>query len=601
MAIQGDEAGAGPVESAAEKVSPSPAAATIGPGGTGGEAPANFAAGHKAVQRAVMIVCVVAIVFLCGQILMFGYGRDQSIYAMVADAILRGKMPYRDAWDFKPPGIFVIYGISRLFFGPAQVGIRVIEVAGLLATCVALVRLSERFFRSRMAGFLAAALAVLAHAQLDFWHTAQPESFGGYLTVFAILLAARTPEEPVASKRAVYFAGVLFGLTGLLKPPLAGGGALLALYLAHREWHSFVAADTVSVSTSGDRSGAKPAGSTGARWIAAARPALWITLGGATPMVLCALWFAARGALGDLYQVLFVFTPHYTKLGWEGSSVGGMFYWSFIEWLTSYCSALSIGVLCALGFGVDRREKPFTLFVAGIIAMHLVGVTMQAKFFPYHYGATWPLTALLAGVGFEKLRVRLAPRGAFGAAAFVVIVVLSCFGRSGTKDTEDAFMVRCKKRVGFLLGGLRDQEGIDRLATIADVSAGANRRVAAILREQVPADRPIFVWGFEPVIYDQSDRRPASRFLYNVPQRVGWSKGPMRATLLRDLAEHPPAAVVVEHRDVFPMVTGDAIDSADTLYDFWDFYVFLQKYRLYMKVEDLDVYLEKDAPTSPPP
>lgn len=531
----------------------------------------------KAVQRVLMGVCVAGILFLCVQILMFGYGRDQGIYAMVADAILRGKMPYRDAWDFKPPGIFVVYGLSRFLFGPSQVGIRILEVAGLLATCVALVRLSERFFRSRMAGFLAAGLAVLAHAQLDFWHTAQPESFGGYLTIFALLLATRAPEEPVASKRAVFFAGVLFGVTGLLKPPLAGGGALLALYLAHREWHSLPA-------TTPRRE----------RWIAAAKPTLWITLGGATPMVLCALWFAARGALGDLYQVLFVFTPHYTKLGWEGSTVGGMFYWSFIEWLTCYCSALSIGVLFALGFGMEPRQKPFAVLVAGVIAMHLVGVTMQAKFFPYHYGATWPLTALLAGAGFEKLRVYLSRRGALGVVAFVLIFAASCFGRSGTKDTEDSFMVRCKKRVGFLLGGLRDQQGIDRLATIADVSAGSNRRVAEILKEKVPADRPVFVWGFEPVIYDQADRRPASRFLYNVPQRVAWSKAPMRATLLRDLADHPPAAVVVEHRDVFPMVTGDAIDSADTLYDFWDFYVFLQKYKLYMKVEDLDIYLEKD-------
>ena len=92
------------------------------------------------------------------------------------------------------------------------------------------------------------------------------------------------------------------------------------------------------------------------------------------------------------------------------------------------------------------------------------------------------------------------------SAAFVAIVVLSCFGRSGTKDTEDSFMVRCKKRTAILLGGLRDQETLDRLATIADVNAGSNRKVGAILREHVPADRPVFVWGFEPVIYDEFAR-----------------------------------------------------------------------------------------------
>ena len=537
-------------------------------------------AGSHVVERALIGVCVAGIAFLCVQILMFGYGRDQGIYAMVADALVRGKMPYRDAWDFKPPGIFVVYAIARLFFGSSQVGIRVLEVVGLLGACWGLVRLSERFFNSRVAGFFAAALAALAHAQLDFWHTGQPESFGGYITIFALMLATPSPEKPVGTKRNIYLAGVLFGVAGLLKPPLAGGGALLALYLAHFEFH-----------------GAPKSMSLRERWMAAARPGLWVALGGATPMILCAMWFGARGALRDLYEVLFVFTPHYTKLGWEGSTIGGMFYWSFIEWLTCYCSALSIGVLFALGFGMEKRERPFAILVAGIIALHLVGVTMQAKFFPYHYGATWPLTALLAGVGFEKLRVRLTRMHKAGIAAFVLIFVASCFGRSGTKDTEDSFMVRCKKRVGFLMGGLRDQEGIDKLATIADVSAGANREVARILNAMTPPDRPVFVWGFEPVIYDQADRRPASRFLYNVPQRVQWAKAGMRATLLRDLAEHPPSAVVVEHRDVFPMVTGDAIDSADTMFDFWDFYVFLQKYKLYKTVEDMDIYLEKDAPS----
>src|SRR5262245_36577179 len=52
-------------------------------------------------ERALMGVCVLGIAFLCVQILMFGFGRDQGIYAMVADRLLRGKMPYRDAWDFK--------------------------------------------------------------------------------------------------------------------------------------------------------------------------------------------------------------------------------------------------------------------------------------------------------------------------------------------------------------------------------------------------------------------------------------------------------------------------------------------------------------------
>src|SRR5262245_45295118 len=97
------------------------------------------------VERGIIGLSVLAIAYLSFQILTFGYGRDQGIYSMVADSMLRGGMPYRDAWDFKPPGIFLVFALSRLLFGPSQIWIRVLEVLGLLAMCFAIVRLCERF------------------------------------------------------------------------------------------------------------------------------------------------------------------------------------------------------------------------------------------------------------------------------------------------------------------------------------------------------------------------------------------------------------------------------------------------------------------------
>ncbi len=550
-----------------------------------GEPPHGSATGpSERVDRIILVVSALLGIVFCFQILTFGYGRDQGIYAMVADAILSGKMPYRDAWDFKPPGIFVIYAIARFCFGNAQWGIRIFEVLGLLAMSAALVRLAERFWKSRAAGFLAAALALLSHAQLDFWHTAQPESFGGMLTVFAVYLCARRDDQEEPAPKIVFLAGILFGLTGLLKPPLAGGGAIVAVALGYQRFRNRT---NTSVPLK--------------KRLFSSASFVWImALGGALPIGLCAVWFWAKGALADLHAVLFVFTPYYTKLGWEGSSIGGMFYWSFIEWLTTYCSALSIGVLIALGFGAEKKERPFLGMLLGIIAIQLVGVTMQAKFFPYHYGATWPLTALIAAFGYEKLKLRLRVFERWGAAVFFAMLVIASLGRSATKDTPDSFMSRTRKRIVLLFGGFHDQATLDGLASIADVNAADNRRAAEIIKERTAPERPIFVWGFEPVIYDLSGRKPASRFLYNVPQRVSWSKETMRTTLLKDLTENPPSALVVEHHDVFPMVTGDTIDSADTLYDFWDFYVFMQKYELIEKAEDLDIYIEKPKAQATP-
>jgi hypothetical protein len=293
--------------------------------------------------------------------------------------------------------------------------------------------------------------------------------------------------------------------------------------------------------------------------------------------------------------VLFVFTPHYTKLGWEGETLSGMMYWGFTEWLCAYSSVTTTGVLLLLGFRPTKRERFGVFVLAGIIALHLAGVTMQGKFFPYHYGATWPVTGLLAGLGLWRVWERLAAwRSPLGASLFFLGLAAATFGRSATKDVPHSFLERCGERLRAFTTSPRDQAEIDRLASVADVNAAANRAVATFLRERTPADRTVFIWGFEPVIYDLADRTPSSRYLYDVPQRVAWAKAAQRETLMRDLAASPPAAIVVERRDVFPMVTGDAIDSNDTLQDFGALRgLLLDRYRLAETIEDFDVYLER--------
>src|SRR5258705_12155244 len=94
-------------------------------------------------DKVLIVVSVVAIIFFISQILMFRYGRDQGIFVMVSDAILHGRMPYRDAWDFKPPGIFFFFTLARFLFGSHQIGIRVVERAGLIASSFWMVKLAE--------------------------------------------------------------------------------------------------------------------------------------------------------------------------------------------------------------------------------------------------------------------------------------------------------------------------------------------------------------------------------------------------------------------------------------------------------------------------
>ncbi len=539
---------------------------------------------RDALTRALVVAAIAMIAYLYVNILMFRYGRDQGIYATVADSMLRGGMPYRDAWDFKPPGIYIIYAATRAALGSGQWAIRFVEVVGLTSLVGAFVILARRFFADARIGIIGGALGVLVHAELEFWHTAQPESFGGMLTAWAIVLATFEPspaDARGARKQLASWtlAGIVYGFCFLLKPPLGGGALVSAAFAA------------VAMNTK-QRGRPLPA-----RIRALASPFVCMGAGSALVIGACALWFVARGAWRELYDTLFVFTPRYTSLGWEGATVPGMVYLALEEWLVDLSSANAVGILAAFILApVALKEREGILHLLFVVAIQLVGVAMQGKFFPYHYGASVLLGSLIAGLGAFKLWQRAIAKGPLGVLAYTAVLPVVLYARSATRNTETDFLDRCLARQKLIFGGSdATRDAVDgRLYSVADVSYDADRRVADLLRRELSPDELAFVWGFEPMIYDLSERKPATRFIYDVPQRVAWFKDRARAELMADLDRHPPRAIVVEHRDVFPAVTGDAIDSADTLRRFPALDARIREgYALLTTIEDFDVYLRR--------
>lgn len=533
-------------------------------------------------ERALTVLGLAVIAAAAGLVLTFDHGRDQSIYALVARETLAGGAPYRDAFDFKPPGIFFVYAITRALFGTAMWGIRVVEVAAMLATALGLVRLAERWVKSRGVGILAAAISCQIHAQLDFWHTAQPETFGAPLTIWGLVLAGRAYDATSARSRrlALFGLGVLFGISGLMKPPLAGAGALVSVFLVAGEWFR-AKAESRNPSA-----------------LALLEPPLITAAGGGSPFVLTLAWFAAKGALGDLHEVLFIFTPHYTKVSWQNVSVLGMAYYGFQEWLTTYSSTLLAGLICLAIFGAKQDERKLVAVVLGAIFVHVAGIVMQGKFFPYHWGATFPLTSLLAALGIAKAWRAARARGAIVSVGFAIAGLVIASAKCPVPSFGDSFVIRSTARVRLLSTDLTDEQAAwDELASVADVNAGQNRAVAMYLREHTRPEDPVFVWGFECAIYDLAGRPLASRYIYNVPQRAAWSAEPMQAALMRDLAAHPPAAIVVEHNDVFRMVTGNDEDSARSLRTFPALEDLLEtEFDQAERIGDFDIYLRRSSP-----
>src|SRR6185436_17255185 len=97
-----------------------------------------------------------------------------------------------------------------------------------------------------------------------------------------------------------------------------------------------------------------------------------------------------------------------------------------------------------------------------------------------------------------------------------------------------------------------------------------------------------------------AERPPASRFIYDVPQRVSWERDRARSDLMRDLREHPPAAIVVQKNDVFGSVTGNNLESRDELPNFPALKALVDEhYAVVATVEDFEIYLRSPVPREP--
>lgn len=504
------------------------------------------------------------------------YGRDQGIYAVVADAMVHGKAPYKGSWDFKPPGIFLVYAIARLIFGEGVHAVRVLEALGYASLVYAFTIFSKRHVGDVRPGLLGGALAVLTHVQLEFWHTGQPESFAAILLAWA--LVAATWEPPVrdqATTKRLWLSwaavGALYTMASLLKPPL-GGGLLVSLgFVLVRERRRQATLDVRSL----------------------AAPVLAMVVGAVVPLALTAAYFASKHALADLHHTLFVFTPYYTKLGFRSEWFLGFVFLAIEQWTFTFSAFNVFGLAFLLAMPrLSEREGSGVAHVAGMISFQLVGVALQAKFFPYHYGASLPFAGLLAGWGFWKLWLWAKRFELFGLVGVAALIWLLHDARTATRDVEDGFWDRCRQRLRTVTDASIRVEVADHLYSVADVDAGENRRVAEWLAAHTKSDESAYIYGFEPAIYDLAKRRPATRYVYNVPQRVTWGREQARRVLMEDLAADKPAAIVVERRDVFPVVTGDNLDSAASLRTFPELQTLLnERYVFEERIGDFEIHV----------
>jgi len=516
-----------------------------------------------ALQKALLAIIAVA---LLAPMLLSPFGRDQGVFACAADVLRRGGALYRDYWDLKPPGVYYLYLLSFTAFGRTMLAPRLLDLIWTLSAAGVLAAVGARLLSPRTG--LSGALLFLACYALGYgyWHSAQADGFASLplaLAVLAMLAAERRRSWWLAAG-----CGALIGAAIVLKLTL---GLFLALPLI---------ASVVS---------------RGERWPLRLARASGYLAGCAAVVAGVALLLWRQGALRDLIEILFVWNSHYATIRSPAPALLVVAYqtWTFL-FGGQYLALKLIGLLAAIGAAdlvVRRGAAPEPLrpwLLPAWLAAMLVQVWIQGKYFQYHWLPVLPPLGLLAAQGmaalWRLLRQHVASAAAERAVAAggLAVLVLSVAG---------AYWNHFRPELRYAAGLVPASEFLGEFRDRSDFSISADLAVASYLTAHTARGTPIFIWGFEPIVYFLADRPPASRFISQQPLVAPWSPREWRRELIAALEERRPAYVLVVHNDAMPWVTMRPYDSATELAAFPELVALLARdYQPAVRIEDFDIW-----------
>ena len=288
---------------------------------------------------------------------------------LVAEA---GLVPYRDFFEFNPPGTVLLFSWLHQATGGAQPAIRLVDflvlAAIVAATCSALSRFGAR------AGIFAGASFTAAYLATGPLNNLQRE----FLCVLPLALSIALVFRAAAGGKEWLVCGLSAGLVFTVKPPLAICWLPLLVHAVRRA-----------------RGG-------GGGWSSYLRPPAFFAGGALPPLVLVLLWLDRNAALAPYLEIVREYYPLYTQLGFDGvlytGSMADLFERYVGKTLAVAAKPLAfpaiLGVAAALaskegkerstGTGGENGLAAQAAALGGVAVCALAYVPIGGKFWLYH-------------------------------------------------------------------------------------------------------------------------------------------------------------------------------------------------------------------------
>jgi hypothetical protein len=414
---------------------------------------------------------------------------DEGVFLYVARTIAEGGMPYRDVWDHKPPGVYLL---DLVAFANVW-GVFLLQAVALVAATW----LSYRALAGGGVGPYGAVFGTVAWLVAvprlfleDGLQTNFPEFYAVPLQFAALGLFADDEARRAPTWRTAAL-GALGAVAALLKPTVIGIWLAIALVLL------FTSA----------RSG---------RWSDLLRRTLFIAGPAFGVGLVMVAWLAIGGALGDAVDQVVRYNAAYSAFATPLDRADAI----ALGLRLTLPSGLALLALAGWGAAVSVPRPPIVLVAAVALPIELL-LASTGRAYHYYYLPWLPAMGALAGYLCSRLLTRFGPQ-------FSLVVLVA----SVSMAIVPALLV------GRLNGVHEDGAATEAATYIASVTTSADA---------------VLVWGSRAEVLVLADRRSPTRLVYQYAALAtrGYASPAMIDNLVNDLERDKPLLIIDASKDSF--------------------------------------------------
>jgi len=307
-------------------------------------------------------------------------GRDYGIFSYIGQQILLGKLPYKDAWDHKPPAIFYFDALGLWIGHGLRWGIWTIEFISLFAAILLSYILIKKSWGVLPALF--GTVIWLYGLNLTFQGGNSTEEFPlpfHFLALFLFLKLVESPDDLLAN----LLVGLTFGVGFLFRANNAAVETVVVLTLL-----------ALQVLKRNSR--------------VIFKQLVWMAIGALIPILGTVIYFWTQHLFNEMFAASILYNIAYSEAKFAGAPaiVAGLRALGIVGWIgvAGYVIALILLIR-------QWRTKPSPILLLLVIGAPLaVSVSDPAQRNYGHYFINWlPFIALLGGSIIHTIQSRLIP------------------------------------------------------------------------------------------------------------------------------------------------------------------------------------------------